>query len=646
MPYEGPDRCLAAIERMADRGEEYTIRPVDHIYGLPAGCGWEHREPFIGIPVDDSHLFAARAHINWPGAHRIWFDQDSDWPGVNDQDNEWGCDPPVLKAARNQNPAILRAIISRGFLDLLKQEAIYEEHARTLHNQGQHVHRPEYVMRPSRGNRSPKLERVRPWSPFRPCHLLKTPREYRRIRYHPDYEYYEGEFGGWEGTPLLHAVECKLEDNIRTLLDLEVNPNGVSLRALSKYAAVGDRSDAAQADKELNAGYVWEPKDEGMAQIQREFHLHALTETEIEARTRDHVIEPFWVVFCGYDHSPWSAHAWRRHRVPTTSLLEATKGGSVKIFDLLYQSGADATAWLRKNNFDGTAVPHTYSALAPSTPLHAAIESDQLEMLQHLLTLGFSPDSRPLATLERAITPLMSATMRGKLDFYDILVSHGANLHLKTPVMNVHHLHFAAGNLDLRMLRRIIQDIPLSAAGETALGHTVLHVACLPFDTSFICIYSPKVYASVHDIRPHLGVEVMREYMDHMYRHNHPVEPDAPVFTEPQDCTSFEKQIKTVQYLLQNGAAAAISAKDIHGNTPLHYLAGYRTVNQGLVSILRDHEGGQDVWNSAKNRWGHTPRDLWEDGRNCVEEHFKDFWNPETGRGLFLWADESSITFA
>ena len=71
------------------------------------------------------------------------------------------------------------------YIDLLKQEAIYEEHHQTLYNKDRYRY-------------------------LKDC---------RRISYHPDFELYEIEMG-WEGTPLLQAVQCHLEDKVRTLLEV------------------------------------------------------------------------------------------------------------------------------------------------------------------------------------------------------------------------------------------------------------------------------------------------------------------------------------------------------------------------------------------------------------------------------------------
>ena len=54
-----------------------------------------------------------------------------------------------------------------------------------------------------------------------------------------------------------------------------------------------------------------------------------------------------------------------------------------------------------------------------------------------------------------------------------------------------------------------------------------------------------------------------------------------------------------------------MTAQDIYGNTPLHYLAAYRRTNdQTLDLLVEGAEGGNSVWTDVKNRWGYTPYDL------------------------------------
>ena len=58
----------------------------------------------------------------------------------------------------------------------------------------------------------------------------------------------------------------------------------------------------------------------------------------------------------------------------------------------------------------------------------------------------------------------------------------------------------------------------------------------------------------------------------------------------------------------------------------MHYVAGYKQVNKELPQMLRDMDGGKNVWLNQKNMWDWTPRDLYEDMRSAVTEPYKSFW--------------------
>jgi ankyrin repeat protein len=121
----------------------------------------------------------------------------------------------------------------------------------------------------------------------------------------------------------------------------------------------------------------------------------------------------------------------------------------------------------------------TSSALALSTPLHAAIVTFNNLMLQALLDRGSSPNARALITGSCALTPLQYAIDLGSTEAYSVLDAHNQlDKTILTPIFNVHILHFATAHLHTYTMQMI--GLPLSAAPPKALGHTLLHVAYLP----------------------------------------------------------------------------------------------------------------------------------------------------------------------
>ena len=77
---------------------------------------------------------------------------------------------------------------------------------------------------------------------------------------------------------------------------------------------------------------------------------------------------------------------------------------------------------------------------------------------------------------------------------------------------------------------------------------------------------------------------------------------------------------------LLTSSTQRVDAMDVDGNSPLHYVAGHRVINEELLQMLRDVDGGEDVWMNQKNTWGWTPKDLYQDGKNAVAEPYKPFW--------------------
>ncbi len=88
----------------------------------------------------------------------------------------------------------------------------------------------------------------------------------------------------------------------------------------------------------------------------------------------------------------------------------------------------------------------------------------------------------------------------------------------------------------------------------------------------------------------------------------------------------FSAQAEVVVFLLSSGTQDPAAA-DVHGNTVLHYLVGHRVVNEELLRKLRALRGGEEIWQEARNMWGFTPHELYEDGKGVVGEPYKPFWD-------------------
>ncbi|RDW67466.1 uncharacterized protein DSM5745_09332 [Aspergillus mulundensis] len=148
--------------------------------------------------------------------------------------------------------------------------------------------------------------------------------------------------------------------------------------------------------------------------------------------------------------------------------------------------------------------------------------------------------------------------------------------------------------------------------------HTLLHIACLPIHAFQIDAQNPKVAVRIHCART----------LDYYYKH-----PRLPVpsflrskralQTAPQGPDSLtwpqqQAQLATIRVLIQAQAQAQtdtgfnldVKAQDVDGNTALHYLAGTLNMSQETIDLLREMDGGEEVWREARNYWGLTPSRL------------------------------------
>lgn len=303
-----------------------------------------------------------------------------------------------------------------------------------------------------------------------------------------------------------------------------------------------------------------------------------------------------------------------------------------EILDQILESGADTSAWRGNKRISLPEEDELQpSQVAISTPLHTAIATNNCVMLRALLDRGFDLNARAMITGSQALTPAQYAITIGDLKTFQFLKAHGADLEIRTPVFSVHILHLAAAILRLDLLIAI--GLPLSSASANGMGHTLLHIACLPFNESELQSSAPKISHSIHDIR---GMQasyrvherkvkefdesgesqtVLRSSFESSMRG---VQPLSYLKYNPRMWTTeptkhFAEQESVCKFLVKELGASKIGTQDKHGNTMLHYLAGARMPNEGLIDWLRLQDTGVSVWEKARNFWGYTPQDLHED---------------------------------
>lgn len=463
---------------------------------------------------------------------------------------------PSMRAASNSDQRILKAVLSEGF------ELYYE-----ISCSRRSLIRANYYGKYENYDYSPKILNYR--SEYS-CHALRS----------------KGRSLAGVTSPIMEAIRAKLPNNVKILLDAGANPNGLPFFIFDDYAALFLRFRPSIQPLKLGK------RDRAT----RSEYLELMDLPQISSLTREEVEDRFWEGMAPFwcEENFTDACFWP-HGDTLHALVEAAKSGSIEIFNMLLVSGADATSWKKPQFY--VPSPASESALSISSPLHAAIANSKLPMLWHLLELGFDPNTMALSNPTRCVTPLMATIISSnkfEREAFDILCSRpNISLELRTPVYEVHVLHFAVAKLDLEMLQHVATRIPLQNAGTTALGHTLLHIACMPAYSLKIQRHASIIRKSIHETRD------TRSFNDY---NSLGAVSDRILPLE----AGLEQQSLVVRYLWDNGIKD-VDERDVHGNTALHYLAGCRTLNDPLLDWWLEDDSVRDVWGWSENAHGATP---------------------------------------
>ncbi|MCJ1297430.1 hypothetical protein MMC08_000216 [Hypocenomyce scalaris] len=527
----------------------------------------------------------------------------------------------------------------------------------------------------------------------------------------PCWEVSNGEDGVWK-SPLTEAILARLPENAALLLEYHADPNGFPTYIFRCFSSCFVRHRPLR----LRAGTLDSSSPrENLLDITASPQTGPLTDDEIEARRSSRC--RFWAE----KDFPSLKSAFKG---PITALEAAAKEGDKESFARLAEAGADTAAWMTEHQNDkpDAASP---SHLTLSTPLHRAIEADNPAMVAYLLSSGHNPSYFPLSTPTRSLNATMHLlTLPSPSPLLLNLLLPATALSARTPIYNCHILQIAAATLNLSLFQQIAEAVgsdatDLSALEPTALGHTVLHVACLPRDDFCVNVHSEKIYASVHEVRtlnetwqprklwPHSpkvttpatggsqrtarghGVGSMRGGL-HSTPGVEEEQEDVETGVEPASHLPIAEDLKPehdaqsalVRHLLTARYAdplAALAATDVHGNTPLHYLASARHFNERLWSWIcgmikrwrkaqaagtlppppppppppqqqhrEETDGnsggsngvnrgttaadGYDPLIAIQNRWGYTPADFYVDNMEARKEwgrEFMPFWRDQ-----------------
>ena len=254
-------------------------------------------------------------------------------------------------------------------------------------------------------------------------------------------------------SPLLEAVTAGRPVNVALLLEAGADPNGLSLDMLSRYSAQYLRFGRHKSHVTRNEAL----------KLISESQLEPLTQKEISTRR----MTRFWSSerFVTTSSVPWTA---------PTALETAAMTGSLEILDLILDAHPDIMWWLGDSTACSLPVYPLCSFLSTSTPIHAAIKAGHNDILMYLLDKGFNPNTLPLSTITQCISPLMATILccePPNLEAFDLLLSYSkTNQDQRTPIYNVHILHFATALLSPSLLVRVSASITLNNARNDGLG--------------------------------------------------------------------------------------------------------------------------------------------------------------------------------
>jgi hypothetical protein len=442
------------------------------------------------------------------------------------------------------------------------------------------------------------------------------------------------------GTSVLRAIERSRAENLSLLLDEGVNPNGVPLskqidmaRRFRRFCYDGLARRAESVRRSMDDMEMYLDDDE-IGSVPSQINPPYLTDDELADRRRH--FGPFWAVPHCFEID-YSMDEALYHSVVMAGLA------TPEILDQVLDAVADISAWCKPLP---ACLPEEAdlkpSEACISTPLHTAIATGDNAMLCALFDREISPNARALISGSQALTPMQYAIVIGDLETYYLLRAKGGDPEIRTPVFGVHVLHFAAALLRMDLLKGV--GIPLSKASTTAMGHSLLHIAALPFNWSDFENSAPKVKQSIHDERGmvasfrlcermtkdwddgggacqegqrHLAYKADYESkMEALYRYEgmerleRTKNPKKWTRRKGEDCVQQEAVCKII---VQELGSSEIALPDKHGNTVLHYLAGAKFPNMPLIDWLKSQKNGASAWREATNSWGYTPEELYAD---------------------------------
>ncbi|KAI9826486.1 MAG: hypothetical protein M1819_007335 [Sarea resinae] len=455
--------------------------------------------------------------------------------------------------------------------------------------------------------------------------------------------------GPWDSA-LITAILSRLPVHVELLLQYGANVNGFPDWC---FSAASSRFVRGRPPKmTMAAGCSLPPRTEVLKQVEID-QTASITEDELQERRQSR--SRFWAE-PNFPRTDYPVNS------PLTAISACVKVGAHSLIESLAAKGADEAAW--QSRYDHFPPETTPSYLAVETPLHVAVEREDESMLRFLLDRHHKPDIFPLVLVTRCLNATMATIAKTSpwLHGFDILTPH-SNLTLRTPIFGCHILHLAVATLDLDLLRHVLGafdnfQTAMNQVLPTSLGHTLLHIACLPLDDTTVNLHSLPIYKSIHEFRtpntawkrqnlrpsqpqesPLLrGGSVQYRTRGGSVHRRGGLHANAGVFSQRPSVEDQSRQKTMIQFLLaqMSDPRSELGKQDVHGNTALHYLASYRQIDDDLLAeimttFLGDDPDGGDIpdskssWSGMANFWGFTAQNLFHSGVSARKEWGKDY---------------------
>lgn len=229
-------------------------------------------------------------------------------------------------------------------------------------------------------------------------------------------------YGPWRSA-LSESILTKLPEHARVLVEHGANINGFPNWAFSSASSRFIRGRPPSLT--FTGGAYLQTRNKELSTVDPVLAANQsapITQTELALRRQRRL--RFWA-------EPDFPRTDYPTKNPITSTTACAKMGYKSFLQSLAEHGADEYAW--KTHYSSIPENAPPSYLAVKTPLQAAVEAEDEEMVTHLIGRHHKPDIFPLVLITRCINPVMLSITQSPvwLRGFDILAPH-SDLELRT----------------------------------------------------------------------------------------------------------------------------------------------------------------------------------------------------------------------